>query len=240
MRYPARATRIACRNALSAQRAKASAVAETSPTRTVTAASAKNPPFSAVTSSFTRSPSPRTRSPGTPWTTSSLTLMQAAPGKPYTFFGAATASFSANTRAHTASSCAVVTPGSTAADMAFSASRTILPTIRNCSSSRSDSIDMAPQIRVATTASILHLPSIARVLQQLAQRRFVLLSLQFPLVACWFGPCRRWTPDRGAERLRLALLRWHFSLRASDPLLERVLDTDSNLNAPPPPSRNYR
>src|ERR1017187_9233443 len=81
-RLPARAAFSPCRNAVSAHRARASAVAETCPTLTVTAASATKPSFCAVTSSFTRSPSARVRLPGIPWMASSLTLIHAVPGNP--------------------------------------------------------------------------------------------------------------------------------------------------------------
>ena len=53
----------------------------TRPTGTETAASAKKPSRSTVTSSLTSWPSRRRRGPGMPWTASSSTEMQIAPGK---------------------------------------------------------------------------------------------------------------------------------------------------------------
>ncbi len=82
---------------------------------------------------FTKSPSFKTRLPGIPWATSSLTLIQVNPGKSYSPLGPDIAPVSSNMRPPRSSSSFVVTPGFVAARIASRISATIRPIVFNAS-----------------------------------------------------------------------------------------------------------
>src|SRR5438045_406753 len=126
----------------------------------VSAASAMKPSFSTVTSSFKRSPSRSARSPGIPCTASSFTLMQFAPGKPYTLAGADRAPFASMVSRPIRSSSAVVTPGLTCFFIASSTRRTTTPAARNASNSSGVPMDTIISSKNRTANSRRGLPEL--------------------------------------------------------------------------------
>src|SRR5690349_12714183 len=89
-----------------------------------------------------------------PWTASSSTLVQIAPGKPYTSAGAERAPWRARTRAAIASSSAVVTPGRTRRATSRSVADTARPARRSPSRSSGVSTDMAATLTPVAGAAI--------------------------------------------------------------------------------------
>src|SRR4029079_1130293 len=90
------------------------------------------------------------RGPGTPWTISSLTLMQVLPGKPYVMRGADRTPRRFIAASPTASRAAVVRPGRIAACISARISATARPTC--CRPRRSASVSIDMRSIVATLA----------------------------------------------------------------------------------------